>query len=199
MPSNSSPNDIPDSESHDGIHPPDAQHDTWRFTLLCHRIGNAFKRTEGAKPNSLDQASLVRQTEIAAGECHWDWLFQHSHSEKLWTWATDPLITQQHATEPFSVWGNHQAIRLADHRQIYLDFQGDIGGDRGTVERITSGIIRSTSRNEEQFTFRVKIQTSTFDWGATDIEVAFKTDNARPDRQSIATPSPWTLWIGKVS
>jgi len=33
-------------------------------------------------------------------------------------------------------------LRLPDHRQLYLDYQGPISGDRGSVRRLNRGTVR---------------------------------------------------------
>ncbi len=74
---------------------------------------------------------------IATGPVHWDWLFHpggNRADERLWTWATDPL----------PMWAETAAItmpalRLADHRMRYLDFEGEVGGGRGSVRQLVTG------------------------------------------------------------
>ncbi|MDA0660223.1 MAG: hypothetical protein O2931_08765 [Planctomycetota bacterium] len=60
---------------------------------------------------------------------HWD-LFLEAQDGALWTWALS------------DAWGTATrflGIRLPDHRPIYLDYDGAISGERGTVERIATG------------------------------------------------------------
>ena len=49
----------------------------------------------------------------------------------LWTWRLDAI------PRPGGPCG---AIRLADHRLFYLDYEGPVSGDRGTVKRIAGGV-----------------------------------------------------------
>jgi hypothetical protein len=60
---------------------------------------------------------------------HWDFLLEAG--EALRTWAIDALIVPDQ-TLP--------ARALGDHRPIYLDYEGPIGGDRGWVRRIDRGV-----------------------------------------------------------
>ena len=46
----------------------------------------------------------------------------------LWTWALEADPRQDQVAE-----------RLADHRMAYLDYEGPISGDRGTVTRWDAG------------------------------------------------------------
>ena len=62
---------------------------------------------------------------------HWDFLVEDG--ENLRTWAIDCPIVE----------GVELSARsLPDHRQIYLDYEGEISGDRGRVSRWDSGTCR---------------------------------------------------------
>jgi DNA polymerase Ligase (LigD) len=67
-------------------------------------------------------------------EHHWNglhWDFMLENGETLRTWAIDAPVT---------VGQDLAARRLPDHRSIYLDYEGEITGNRGTVRRIDAGI-----------------------------------------------------------
>jgi hypothetical protein len=57
---------------------------------------------------------------------HWDLMLENDGI--LWTWAlaADPRTSQS-------------AQRLPDHRLAYLDYEGPISGDRGSVSRWDTG------------------------------------------------------------
>lgn len=62
---------------------------------------------------------------------HWDLLIEVPGRERLPTWrlAQDPL-------------GSEAAIRaeaLADHRRLYLEYEGPVSGGRGQVRRVDRG------------------------------------------------------------
>jgi DNA polymerase Ligase (LigD) len=59
---------------------------------------------------------------------HWDFMLEAG--EVLWTWA---LVQSPDAEGP------QAAERLADHRPFYLDYEGPISGDRGSVTRWDAG------------------------------------------------------------
>jgi hypothetical protein len=62
---------------------------------------------------------------------HWDFMLETG--EVLRTWAIDAPI----------VWGRSLPARaLGDHRKIYLDYEGPIAGDRGSVRRADGGTFR---------------------------------------------------------
>jgi hypothetical protein len=41
------------------------------------------------------------------------------------------------------------ATRLADHRIEYLDYEGPVSGDRGTVSRVATGIFHAIATDDE--------------------------------------------------
>jgi hypothetical protein len=59
---------------------------------------------------------------------HYDLMLEHG--DVLWTWALEafPEAHRKIAAE-----------RLHDHRPVYLDFEGDVAGDRGSVRRVDQG------------------------------------------------------------
>jgi len=60
---------------------------------------------------------------------HWDFMLEHG--EALRTWAIDaPIVAGEELP----------ARALPDHRIAYLDYEGPISGDRGTVSRVDEGI-----------------------------------------------------------
>lgn len=61
---------------------------------------------------------------------HWDLLVEQPGHEGLVTWRlhANPLGLDSVPAE-----------RIADHRRIYLDYEGEISGGRGTVRRLDYG------------------------------------------------------------
>ncbi len=62
---------------------------------------------------------------------HWDLLLE-THT-RLWTFAVP---------EPPQLWAKREELpveRLPDHRRIYLDYEGPVSGNRGTVWRCDEG------------------------------------------------------------
>ncbi len=60
---------------------------------------------------------------------HWDFMLEHG--ESLRTWAMD---------EPIVAGVELPARALPDHRIAYLDYEGPISGDRGSVSRVDQGV-----------------------------------------------------------
>ena len=62
-------------------------------------------------------------------ELHWDFMLEFGSALRTWRLAQAPEMN-----------GNAiEAVRLADHRLTYLDYEGPVSGDRGTVQRWDRG------------------------------------------------------------
>ncbi len=65
---------------------------------------------------------------------HWDFMLEAG--EVLRTWAIDaPLVAGR----------DLPARALDDHRKVYLEYQGEISGNRGSVRRVDAGVFRRSS------------------------------------------------------
>lgn len=69
-------------------------------------------------------------------------------ADKLRTWATEPIADFQ---SPFQV----ACQSLADHRLVYLDYQGEIEGDRGCVTRVLAGRFHLDDDGPQRFAARL--------------------------------------------
>ena len=59
---------------------------------------------------------------------HWDFMLESG--DVLRTWAVDaPIVAGVELP----------ARALPDHRRVYLDYEGDVSGDRGRVRRVDEG------------------------------------------------------------
>lgn len=72
---------------------------------------------------------------------HWDLLMQLG--EVLKTWRLLNAVTPE-------TW--IPAETLPDHRLMYLDYEGPVGGDRGSVHRVASGWYQPKSEAPDLFT-----------------------------------------------
>lgn len=59
---------------------------------------------------------------------HWDLLLEHGSACRTWRLASPPGEVVDIAAEP-----------LSDHRLTYLDYEGPVSGNRGTVVRWDAG------------------------------------------------------------
>lgn len=81
------------------------------MVLLRHRVGPGSRREGQAQATD-----------------HFDWLFDVGDDEELLAMATSLL--------PSPLPPMCDAVRLPPHRRRYLNYEGEISGDRGTVERL---------------------------------------------------------------
>jgi hypothetical protein len=79
---------------------------------------------------------------------HWDFMLEAGETLRTWalcelprSWSLAQLRTSElHSDCPaVATVDEVPAVRLGDHRPIYLDYEGPISGDRGHVTRIDSG------------------------------------------------------------
>lgn len=89
---------------------------------------------------------------------HWDWFFldpQKPPPRQLRTLSTTPLTSPRQARHP-DWWTRHAtdcpAIRLPDHRTIYLHRAGLVGGDRGTITPLIGGDYQTLGRDQWRLT-----------------------------------------------
>ena len=67
------------------------------------------------------------------GPTHWDLMIQSHQALATWQFAEDP------AAQPAGV---QPCVRLADHREAYLDYEGPVSGSRGAVRAVDRGMAR---------------------------------------------------------
>ena len=75
---------------------------------------------------------------------HWDLMLEARGALRTWALAEEP---RRGATLP--------AEALADHRLAYLDFEGEVSGNRGTVERWDAGTYTIQSCTEARWEIQV--------------------------------------------
>ena len=63
---------------------------------------------------------------------HWDFMFEAGNGLRTWSLPSRPVP------------GTELTARaLADHRLAYLDYEGPVSGDRGSVRRVAAGTYRA--------------------------------------------------------
>ncbi len=90
--------------------------------------------------------------DLSQRSSHWDLMLQEE--DHLLTWALDgnPLVQTEVG-----------ATRLDDHRLKYLQFEGNVSGDRGHVQRIAEGQFQWLNRKSvDHWTAQLKIGTQEF-------------------------------------
>ena len=102
-----------------------------RFVVLRHDVGPCFERTR---------------------EVHLDWMF--ATGDTLGTWSTE-LITDFENSVAM------RCLKLADHRLVYLDREGDLGGGRGSVRRMLAGEYTQLTSDSADVTFKAALRWGT--------------------------------------
>lgn len=122
-----------------------------RYVFLRHELPSRQQHTgptsprEPLSPAGGDSASGgdamgPPETEWAVSRgSHFDLMFETAAG--LLTWAVDRLPVIGQPPQP--------ALSLPLHRAAYLDYEGPVSGDRGSVRRVQAGIYRPASGREE--------------------------------------------------
>lgn len=71
---------------------------------------------------------------------HWDLMFEFENNLKTWALNANPFTST-----------SISATQLTDHRLIYLEYQGDVGGGRGVVSQLECGEYTLESSSADQF------------------------------------------------
>lgn len=73
---------------------------------------------------------------------HWDLLLEEECSARTWRLLRKPCLGEPIAAEP-----------LPDHRLMYLDYEGVVSGDRGSVKRVIAGTYEPMSDQTDVLAF----------------------------------------------
>lgn len=116
---------------------------TLRYVVLFHRWGaNGQKRSDGQSEAGDQKGKPIR------GD-HFDWMFESESGSGLQTWST-PRALRRDGDDAID------ATELPLHRIAYLDYEGPVSGDRGTVRRVEEGRFRFTHRSEDRWELDVE-------------------------------------------
>lgn len=77
-------------------------------------------------------------------ELHWDFMLESG--EVLLTWRLDRIPTKA---------AEFDAVALPDHRTAYLDYEGPVSGDRGSVVRVDRGMFELIAAEDGSLTARL--------------------------------------------
>lgn len=75
---------------------------------------------------------------------HWDLMLEQGDVLLTWQLFRDPTVPSNY---PIS------ARRIGDHRKAYLDYEGPLTGNRGTVHRVDSGTVEIEASTPESCCF----------------------------------------------
>jgi len=73
---------------------------------------------------------------------HWDLLLEEECSARSWRLLRKPCLGEPIAAEP-----------LPDHRLMYLDYEGVVSGDRGSVKRVLAGMYEPMADHTDVLAF----------------------------------------------
>ncbi len=82
---------------------------------------------------------------------HWDFMLEHDGA--LWTWSLAALPAawcDQLQFDGDPSLATVPAIRLADHRLAFLEYEGPLSGNRGEVRRVAAGEFAWSVRDESR-------------------------------------------------
>ena len=77
-------------------------------------------------------------------ELHWDFMFENG--DVLLTWRLDRIPSEG---------CEFDVIGLLDHRKAYLDYEGPISGNRGSVSRVDRGDFELVEATDDSLVTRV--------------------------------------------
>ncbi len=75
---------------------------------------------------------------------HWDFMLEMGDVLRTWRLASPPAVGHTVPAEP-----------IFDHRRVYLDYEGPVRGDRGTVTRWDAGTYEWRGEGEGSVTVRL--------------------------------------------
>ncbi|MBL4884925.1 MAG: hypothetical protein JKY95_10365 [Planctomycetaceae bacterium] len=92
---------------------------------------------------------------------HWDFMLESGDALCTWRLLQKPIRPEQETEqETEQVKPSHvircQAEQLPDHRIAYLDYEGKISQNRGTVKRWDAGLYILLSQSKTQWEFRLE-------------------------------------------
>lgn len=109
-------------------------------TLLPEMAGSECRAIRHKNASIQESSSIVRRFVILIHDhpfLHWDLLLENEASLRSWRLLTDPEGLMRGERIP--------AEAIPDHRKVYLDYQGPISGDRGSVSQWDAGTFELTA------------------------------------------------------
>src|ERR1043165_9144409 len=94
-----------------------------------HGRDSSASAERGPEPQAVDLSAgrFVVLRHMWGADTHFDLMFEHAG--KLMTWRSEAPLAEI-GERPVTI------IRIGDHRLAYLEYEGDVSGGRGRVERI---------------------------------------------------------------
>ena len=93
------------------------------------------------------RAFVVQEHELAPGQVHWDLMVEAA--------PDGPLVTFQLAAPPTA---GVAGRRIGDHRRAYLEYEGPVSGERGTVAIWDRGRVEDEEGDPRAARWRARFQ-----------------------------------------
>lgn len=100
---------------------------------------------------TVSRSTVLLQHNVPDGSQHFDWLLDVADAPHS-PLTTFRLPSEIDAMPPGS---RMRALRIADHRRLYLEYEGRLSSDRGWVQRIAAGTILELAREAGEWTLLV--------------------------------------------
>ena len=123
------------------------------------RLGPELSMTPSTPPRPVP--SVILRHDTPDGGWHFDWMILLENA-RLLTFRVDERPDQ--ASTAF------EAIRLADHRAAYLDFEGELTDGRGRVTRVARGEVAIIERTTERVVIEGGYDGPNMRWGGVLVE-----------------------------
>lgn len=103
------------------------------------------------QPTVSDRAYVILRHEPPSGDdaafsgrgLHWDLMFDNGAKLRTWALSAEPWeYYETAASRKSAAVALIRATSLADHRREYLDYEGPVSGNRGSVSRVDRGTYR---------------------------------------------------------
>lgn len=104
---------------------------------------------------------VVLHHTLPDGSSHYDWLLEPAEDAPLISLRVPARLSP----------GTFPIERLPDHRRIYLTFQGEISGGRGTVTRIQQGTLLHIAASSTTVEAQLRDDQHTWHLSATQHQV----------------------------
>lgn len=119
--------------------------------------------------------TVLLRHELPDGTHHYDWLLAQDAqlSLPLITWRCPSRIDTLQPGESLRI------ERLPDHRQMYLQYEGQVSGDRGFVQRERAGVVWNSQSSPTE---------------AHEIELQWQNLGAKCTQRLSLTPKPADNW-----
>lgn len=109
---------------------------------------------------------VLLEHQTGPGERHFDWMLQRDDSPQEPTGDERILTTFRvgDRIDRLVAGANFEAVRIHDHRLLYLTYEGEISGGRGRVRRVAAGDCRVLEDGDGKFAAEI-------DFGAGPVQV----------------------------